>query len=1063
MNPLRTLLVLAGAGPLLFAADTPAAHVHGAAAPAATDAFRHYGIDEKTAPRAPKVEPVDTALPLALRRGDRVVLIGNTLFDRGQDFPHFEAMLQAGHPNLNLVVRTIAWSADEIDLMPRPKNFGDLQQHLTAQKADVIFAAFGFNESFGGVERLPEFRLRLVKFLTELKSSAYNGKTAPRIVLVSPIANENVKHIPAADLNNARLAAYTRAMASVAIEQKVGFVDAFNATLAPLANPASDLTFNGVHLEDAGYAVLAKALYEATFVAPAPNVAPALVATIADKNRQFFRRYRPLNAYYYTGDRNATYGYLDFLPAMQGFDVMIANRDQRIWDLAAGKAVAAKPIDDANVPKMPPALATKGANEWLPPAKELAAFKVDPRFEVSLFASEEQFPELANPIQLRWDTSGRLWVSCSTTYPHVYPGQEPKDRIIVLEDTNGDGRADKCTTFADNLHIPLSFELMDGGVYVSEQPHLTFLKDTDGDGRADVRRIVFTGFGTEDSHHSLHDFIRTPDGDLLIRESIFLNTQVETAYGPVRTRNSSWYQLQTDTQRLTAFGSYPNTNPWGVTFTDWGFHVASHPVFASAFHATNPPFPQQHAAPEGMQAYSGVCGHEFVDSPVWPRELQGRMIKARYKPTNRIEILDWEQKQDHFEEKYVSDLIFSTNLSFIPVDIKFGPRGDLYICDWYNPIKGHMQYSLRDERRGREWGRIWRVVPKGATLPAMPQIAGAPVPALLELLKSPQFRLRDLAKRELTERGSAAVLTELGTWVRGLDAKDARFRHHQIEALWLYRALRSTNHALWREVLACDEPQARAAATRLLRHWHAELPDALELLRARAGDGSGLVRMEAAIAASYIGGQEALKAMMPAVAAPADGHLTYAIRTSLDSEALARHWKGNTTAMAARPELAGFLEREKRATVSRKKGGGGQKQLAANVAFDQQPGLLTVNIASVPERMLFDVKRFEVKPGQPVKLVFSNPDMMQHNLVIVQPGALEEVGMLGNEMAKDPEGITQHFVPKSEKVLHATKLIDPQSSVTLRFTAPTTPGEYPYVCTFPGHWVIMNGLMEVKP
>jgi len=110
-----------------------------------------------------------------------VVLIGNTLFDRGDQFPHFEAMLHAGHPTLNLAVRNLAWSADEIDLMPRPRNFGDLHQHLTAQKADVIFAAFGFNESFGGVERLPEFRARLARFLTELKSNAYNGRSAPRI------------------------------------------------------------------------------------------------------------------------------------------------------------------------------------------------------------------------------------------------------------------------------------------------------------------------------------------------------------------------------------------------------------------------------------------------------------------------------------------------------------------------------------------------------------------------------------------------------------------------------------------------------------------------------------------------------------------------------------------------------------------------------------------------------------------------------------------------------------------------------------------------------------------
>jgi hypothetical protein len=1050
------------------AADaTASGHLHDLTKPdAEPPELKQFGIDEKSAARPARVNPADTRLPLVLQRGDHVVFIGNTLFDRGAQFPHFEAMLHSANPDLNLVVRTLAWSADEVDLMPRPKNFGDLHQHLTAQKADVIFAAFGFNESFGGIERLPEFRARLARFLTELKGNAYNGRTAPRIVLVSPMANENIKGIPAADMNNARIAAYTRAMEAVAAEHKVGFANLFDATKAALEAPQSDLTVNGVHLEDAGYALLARQLFEATFLLPAPAVAaPAnteLLAAIADKNRQFFRRYRPLNTYYYTGDRNATYGYLDFLPAMRGFDVMIANRDQRIWQIAKGQSFVGKPVDDANVPPMPPVAESRGANEWMSPANELAAFKIDPRFEVNLFASEEQFPEIANPIQMRWDTRGRLWVSCSTTYPHVYPGMEPHDRLVILEDIDGDGRADTCRTFADDLHIPLSFELGDGGVYISEQPDLTFLKDTDGDGKADVRRVLFTGFGTEDSHHALHDFIRTPDGDLLFRESIFLNTQIETAHGPVRARNSSWFQLRTATQQLTAFGSYPNTNPWGVAFDDWGHHVASHPIFASAFHATNPPFPQQHANPAGLPAYSGTCGHEFVDSPIWPAEFQGRMIKARYKPTNRIEIHDWVQKEHHYEENYVSDMIFSTNLSFIPVDVKFGPRGDLYICDWYNPVKGHMQYSLRDTRRDRTSGRIWRVVPKGAKLPAAPAIAGAPVASLLELLKSPQYRLRDLAKRELADRGREAVEAALTEWVRTLAPEDPRFRHHQLEAVWAYRNIGAAAPALLRELLACSEPLARAAATVQLRHWHAHLPDALEVLRARANDESGLVRLEAVIAASYIGTAGALDAILGALERPADPHLAYAIRTALDSAALARFWKGNQAYLARHPEIAAF-ERRHDAQASKRKKSGPTAQSPSEPAFDRQPGLLTVHIATVPERMLYDVKKFAVRPGQPVKLVFSNPDAMQHNLVIVKPGALEEVGVAGNEMAKDPDGIKRDFVPPSEKVLHATKLINPQATAILRFKAPLEPGSYPYVCTFPGHWVIMNGVMEVKP
>ncbi|MBX7208011.1 MAG: HEAT repeat domain-containing protein [Verrucomicrobiaceae bacterium] len=1022
--------------------------------------YQQYLIDEKTAPKPAVVAASETKLPLELKKGDHVVFIGNTLFDRGAQYPWFEAMMVKANADKDLVVRTLAWAADEVDLMPRPSNFGTLNQHLTVQKADVIFAAFGFNESFAGVEKIPSFKLRLAALLQELRTHAYNGKTAPRIVLVSPTANENVTNIPAANLNNEQIGAYSRAMAEVAAEQKVGFANVFDAT-----SSTKGITFNGVHYDDKGYEVFGEALFRETFAATAPETSPELRAAIADKNTQFFRRYRPLNGFYYTGDRSKDYGYLDFLPAMRSFDVMVSNRDKRIWDIAAGRIIIPPvihngvkadyfppPIDDSNVPPMPETKESRGANEWMTPANELAAFKIDPRFEVNLFASEEQFPELANPIQLRFDTRGRLWVSTSQAYPHLYPGQEPQDRILILEDTDNDGRADKCTVWASGLHIPLAFEFGDGGVYVSDEPHLTFLKDTDGDGKADFRRQIFTGFGTEDSHHALHDFVWTPDGDLIFRDSIFLHSQVETPYGPQRMDNSGWFRLRTDTMRLTTFGSYPSTNPWGVTFDDWGHHVASHPIFASAFHATNPPYPEQHPGAGSMPAYSGTCGQEFVDFDFYPEELRGGLIKARYKPTNNIEMHQWIEKDDHFEEKKLGDLIFSTNLSFIPTDVKVGPRGDFYINDWYNPIKGHAQYSLRDPRRMKTSGRIWRIVPKGATLTTPPTIAGAPINDLLEVLKSPHYRWRYQAKRELRERGERAVDAVLDSWVKNLDPKDAHFRHHQLEAQWLYQTIGSDNGPLLKDLLHCDNHLARAAATQQLR-W-SPLPDAVDLLRERANDDNQLVRLEAVIAASYIGTKPALDAILGVLDKPMGDHLKYAVRTSLGSEALSQHWKNGDY-----PKVTAFIaEFEK----GYKRGPFEKAKTQEETDFDKQPGVAKIAIAAVKERMLFNITEFTVKPGQPVSLAFSNPDATAHNLAICKPGSAEEIGMAGNEMAKDPEGLKKDYIPTTDKILWHTKLLMPNTAETLRFTAPSSTGDYPYVCTFPGHWVIMRGVMHVK-
>ncbi|MAI72359.1 MAG: hypothetical protein CMM01_15805 [Rhodopirellula sp.] len=1017
--------------------------------------LKQYGIYAASAPRAGTATPVKTSLPLRLEDGDRVAFIGNMLLERSQYFGYLEALLQMRASKQRITVRHLGWPADAVDLQPRPSNFAGLMQHLNHERADVILAAFGFNESFAGPEGAEDFASALRTFLNELRSSAFNGETAPKVVLLSPIANEKVDGVDAAALNNVNLGIYTEIMRSVAADLEVGFIDVFHPTRKAMDSPGTDLTINGAHLNDAGYRRFSRLVYRGLFQQEPPLVPEGLRKVVIDKNRQFFRRYRPLNTFYYTGGRSKTYGYLDFLPAMRNFEIMTANRDARIWDLVQGKEIKG-PIDDSNLPVMPDTKQSRGANRWMSAADELKSFEVDPRFEVSLFAGEEEFPALAAPIQMRWDNQGRLWVSCSTTYPHVYPGNEPNDQLVIIEDTDGDGKADKSSVFADDLHIPLSFVFGDGGVYVSEEPHLTFLKDTDGDGKADVRQQLLSGFGTEDSHHSLHDFVWTPDGDLLFRESIFHHSQVETAYGPVRQQNSGWFRFEPDTHRLTSFGTYPSTNPWGVTFDDWGQHVASHPIFAAAFHSLDPDYPRQHPRPNGLRAYSGTCGQEFVDFGTFPDDLQGGYIKARYKPTNRIEIHRWQEQEFGFDEDYVSDLIFSKNLSFIPVDIRFGPRGALYVCDWYNPVKGHAQYSLRDERRDRHSGRIWRIVAKGKSLQEPPKIADATIAELLEQLKRPEGRIRAWIRRELRERDSNAVLKALDLWVTKLNSADDRFRHHQMEAIWVYRGVNGTNAKLLREVLACDDKYARAAAIQQLRYWHDQFADPYSLLENAVNDSYAMARMEGVIAASHIGTKQALDAMLQVLDHPQGGHLSYAITCALESWTLKRHWENNDEydlrkLLRDAKQNAGLTEPTPNAT---------------DAQFDSQKNLATIEISCMPEVMRFTTEQFSVRTGQPVKIVFTNPDATDHNLVVVEQGALEEVGMAANAMARDPKNANSDFIPKDKRklILQATKMIGPtrKSRVhVLRFKAPRDPGIYPYVCTFPGHWVVMKGIMVV--
>ena len=194
------------------------------------------------------------------------------------------------------------------------------------------------------------------------------------------------------------------------------------------------------------------------------------------------------------------------------------------------------------------------------PASELENFELLPGYQANLFAAD---PMLANPVHMNWDSKGRLWVACSWTYPQIKPGDVADDKIIILEDTDNDGTADKSTVFADGLYLPTGIELANGGCYVGQSPDVFFLKDTDGDDVADIKELALTGFGIEDSHHSISAWRRGPDGWIYFQEGIFLHTQVDTQYGLVRNFNGGVYQFNPRTQELRVFCSGTGGNPSG--------------------------------------------------------------------------------------------------------------------------------------------------------------------------------------------------------------------------------------------------------------------------------------------------------------------------------------------------------------------------------------------------------------------------------------------------------------------------------------------------------------------
>jgi lysophospholipase L1-like esterase len=522
----------------------------------------------------------DDAPRLSLKKGDRVILIGNTLAERMQYFGNWETLLHSRFPDLELVVHDLGWSADELALRPRSSRFDDHGHTLFDEKPDVLIAAFGFNESFAGKGGLPQFQEQLERFIKVSTTTKYNGKAAPTLVLLSPIAHEDLADPdkPDGKANNANIALYTEAMARAAKAAGVVFVDLFTPTKDLMEKDPKPLTINGIHLNEYGDALVGRVLDEALF-GPRPASVKAdltrLKAEVNEKNKQLWYDYRAINGCYIYGGRKQPFGVVNFPAEFKKLRAMVAKRERRIWDVAQGKAVP-DTIDDSDTGALVRVISNaKGPIQITTPEEEQKSFTLPQGYAINLFASEEQFPDLKKPVQMTFDAKGRLWVTTMPSYPMYLPSQPPDDKVLIFEDTDGDGRADKQTVFADRLHVPTGIELGDGGVYLAQQPNLMFLKDTDGDDRADTRALIMHGFDTADSHHAMHAFTWDPGGALYWQEGTFHYSQVETPYGPRRCNESGIFRFEPRSLKFDVFVSYPFANPWGHYFDRWGQNLVA--------------------------------------------------------------------------------------------------------------------------------------------------------------------------------------------------------------------------------------------------------------------------------------------------------------------------------------------------------------------------------------------------------------------------------------------------------------------------------------------------------
>jgi glucose/arabinose dehydrogenase len=883
------------------------------------------------------VRPADQ---FQLREKDHIAIVGNTLAERMQYDGWLETLLHARFPKHELVVRNLGFSGDEINARLRSKNFGTPDEWLSGRaapiggypenrlegintRADVIFAFFGYNESYAGQPGLGAFKQQLGDWIDHTLATKYNGTSAPRLVLFSPIAHEDLSNpdLPDGKENNVRLELYTRAMAEVARAHAVRFVDLFTPSLELYAATGPPLTIQGIHLNAEGDRLIAQVIDRALFGEPAayPDAYLARLREAGlDKSFHWFNRYRVTDGF-------ATYGDRAFLTFVRGnprdvnpdqvgtldknqilpsnyevlqreasvLDVMTDNRDRRIWAVAQGADPQGSDLKIRDSDTPPPIDAStnepgkgpNGEHVFLGGAEAIEKMTLGKGLKVELFASEKEFPDLVNPVQMSFDTRGRLWVAVWKNYPHWQPKTPMDDKLLILEDTNGDGKADKSTVFAGDLNNPTGFEFYNGGVILAQSPNVVFLKDTNGDDRYDVKEILLHGFDSADTHHTINSFTFDPGGALYMQEGIFHRTQVETPWGPTtRQADGGVFRFEPRTWKFEVYIPMIFPNPHGHVFDGWGRDIVfdatgGQPYYGPSF-STKKYFPamETSAAPKpGPVRVRPVAGTEILSSRHFPPEMQGNLIVL-----NTIGfrgLLSYRLTEDGagLKTTEADPILQSADENFRPVDAEVGPDGALYFIDWHNPLIGHMQHNLRDTSRDRTHGRVYRVTCPGRPLLEPAKIAGQPVEQLLRLLEEPEDRVRYRAKIELSARDSGDVLRALQVWIDRLDPKDPRYEHHMMEALWVHQWHNRVDETLLKRMLRSSDPWARAAATRVLCYWRDRVANPLALLKTQVNDEHPAVRLEAVRAASFFQTPEAAEIALASLDHPQDRFLEHTL------------------------------------------------------------------------------------------------------------------------------------------------------------------------------------------
>ncbi len=452
------------------------------------------------------------------------------------------------------------------------------------------------------------------------------------------------------------------------------------------------------------------------------------------------------------------------------------------------------------------------------PEDEMADFELPPGFEVTLFASE---PDITKPINMAFDDRGRLWVTQSSEYPIKAGPGEGQDRISILEDTNGDGKADQISHFAEDLNIPIGIIPVKDGAIGYSIPHVYRFYDRDGDNIADQREVLIANFEHKDTHGMVNNLFRGLDGWIHASHG-FSNVSVVAGKDgdSIKMTSGNTFRFLPDGGRVekTTDG---RINPFGSDLDKWGYHYSADchtlPIYQLIWEGNYTQWgkkePNLGFAPSMMDYglnSTALSGLVYYTDDQFPAEFRNSFYSGDV-VTCRISrsVIDFYGSTPKATRKV--DFLVSKDPWFRPVDIKIGPDGAMYIADFYNKIIGHYEVPLDHPERDRSSGRIWKITYNGNTRKSK-DWSKANLDEILEGMGSPILQTRMTATDALVDyHGNSS-----GETLRRLLEKTSISEEQYIQALWALFRIQELTDPYMEQSLSHSSPLIRVHALRVL-------------------------------------------------------------------------------------------------------------------------------------------------------------------------------------------------------------------------------------------------------